>query len=1248
MATRFEELAITSFLDVDPRPTVVLDLQLPPAGLHITYRNPAFQSIDLGPDEEIATWIIGERYEETHNVPAAWRDRSGSQWVTVVVQERWILSSRNFPSMQPQLVLDTAGRKDTANAETDLSNSTSQLSSSATTAAASRPVHDSDDDEIMANMKLLGWDRVPTALTEFERLFLSAPWRNTPLGPIGNWSNALRCTVASMMRNAEPRVIIWGPARTLIYNEASVPIYGKKHPGAMARSMLEVWSEVKEKLSTTLSSVMEGGRYVKISEWEMYLDRHGFKEECYFDSAFLHIPGSDGSGNGALNEFTEISESFIDRRRQQMFLEIKSSLKAAEDLSDLWSRLVGGLKSNVNDIPFAVFYSLPKPKPARSKQTSSQGTTSQDTTSSQDSSSAATSSTAASSIAASSVAPSLIDTSSVATSSFGEHIDGVATATFEASLGLEPEQLHLPRDLTIDGSASTPLEQAIAVAQSSGNLVFLSKQDGTLPDNLEIAVHGRAWNDKINALCVMPVVSSGHGGSSGSGVAILGVNPRQLVDERMEAFFYALQDTFYTMISLSGLPEQSRNQKMLFDELESSLTQRITAHALHSQRLDARFSRMAHCAPIGMYIIGLTGKPVFCNDAYVTLIGTTHAGIQASFDALGFDWWKPLVVPEDRATLETGFQRLVTSATGHSVMEYRVTKIWQSIDQSTGLPISGPTHVRAHSIPEFDEAGNLMHVMGWLVDVSHEKFTQRLLSERLDEAQEAKRQSENFIDMTSHEMRNPLSAILQSADGILTELQESGTRTLGNDTNVTPSSLESIVDAAQTIILCAQHQKRIVDDILTFSKLDSQLLVISPDKARPSLLLDRALRMYNSELERASIKSRVEILPGFINLDLDFVMVDSSRILQVIINLLTNAIKFTQYAAKREITVSLDASLTEPTALADQDVVFIPPRASRPDHQLTAEWGNGQVVYLLFTVQDSGLGLTAEEKNLLFQRFLQASPKTYKQYGGSGLGLFISRELVELQGGRIGVSSEKGKGCSFAFYVKGRQCLPSTPAIRHNNKKLGSPSPQPSESAPASTLQVSGPLNGSASRKPTAETEAGHKAIDHIGDKPKLHVLIVEDNLINQKVMAKQVRTLGHTVHVANHGVEALEFLEQTAFWTSNHLTNGAEQKAIVPLDVVLMDQEMPVMDGVTCIRRIREMERDGTIARHVPVIAVTANARNEQIGILLGSGMDEVVTKPFHIPTVIERATKLLQEMTIDEGWTRHMDGLPVVVEER
>lgn len=115
--------------------------------------------------------------------------------------------------------------------------------------------------------------------------------------------------------------------------------------------------------------------------------------------------------------------------------------------------------------------------------------------------------------------------------------------------------------------------------------------------------------------------------------------------------------------------------------------------------------------------------------------------------------------------------------------------------------------------------------------------------------------------------------------------------------------------------------------------------------------------------------------------------------------------------------------------------------------------------------------------------------------------------------------------------------------------------------------------------------------------KAPLRILIVEDNLVNQRVLQKQLLHIGCETHLANHGVEALEKLQGSWFWS--------EQKSdAVKLDIVLMDQEMPVMDGLTCTRKIREMEHEGKFRRHVPVIAVTANARVEQINTAMDAGM--------------------------------------------
>lgn len=127
----------------------------------------------------------------------------------------------------------------------------------------------------------------------------------------------------------------------------------------------------------------------------------------------------------------------------------------------------------------------------------------------------------------------------------------------------------------------------------------------------------------------------------------------------------------------------------------------------------------------------------------------------------------------------------------------------------------------------------------------------------------------------------------------------------------------------------------------------------------------------------------------------------------------------------------------------------------------------------------------------------------------------------------------------------------------------------------------------------TTPTATKH-AIDHKDD--KYEILLVEDNLVNQKVLSKQLKKVGCVVNVANHGGEALEFLKSTNLWRDNA---GGQA-----LDVVLMDLEMPVMDGLTCARRIRELQSQGTITRHVSIIAVTANARKEQIETSLAAGM--------------------------------------------
>ncbi|KAK5014777.1 hypothetical protein LTR39_002970 [Cryomyces antarcticus] len=499
----------------------------------------------------------------------------------------------------------------------------------------------------------------------------------------------------------------------------------------------------------------------------------------------------------------------------------------------------------------------------------------------------------------------------------------------------------------------------------------------------------------------------------------------------------------------------------------------------------------------------------------------------------------------------------------------------------------------------------------------------------MEEAVELKRQQENFIDITSHEMRNPLSAILQCAD----EISGSMTAFRNSRAEKLPADLvSSSIDAAQTIALCAQHQKRIVDDVLTLSKLDSAMLLVTPVDTQPLTVVQRALKMFEGELQTADIQMKFIVDESFKKLNVDWVRIDPSRVLQgnfgphlyatsklthiqVLINLTTNAIKFTTTESKRTITVIISASLEKPSLCSNRVVNFFPTRSKRIDMTQGPDWGEGEEIFLHFAVQDTGRGLNDEEKKLLFLRFSQASPRTHVQYGGSGLGLFISRELTELQGGEIGVASEAGRGSTFAFYVKARRSEAPQNAADNLIAGMGRQNPGPIKSK-ARASQAAAPktkdfaIDGGQLTKPKEKKS---------GVKEPLKVLIVEDNLVNQRVLQKQLKNLGCIVHVANHGGEALEWLRESQYWKGN----GKDK---LDLSVVLMDQEMPVMDGLTCTKKIRELESEGKLVRHVPIIAVTANARSEQIQTAMAAGMDDVVSKPFRVPELIPKIEELME----------------------
>ncbi|KAL8921096.1 MAG: hypothetical protein Q9172_004189 [Xanthocarpia lactea] len=715
---------------------------------------------------------------------------------------------------------------------------------------------------------------------------------------------------------------------------------------------------------------------------------------------------------------------------------------------------------------------------------------------------------------------------------------GIKQCTLECALGVpEGHQAGPPHIDLRNGNHFWA--QVFREAMKDSRPSVLQTDNGTLNADLLQGIQWRGFGDECRAAVCCPIHLTG--GESILGFLLMGLNPRRPYDDDYNLFVQLLGRQLTTSVASVVLFEEEIARGQRAAELAAldrdELSEQLAIQTQQAVESETRFTRMAEFAPVGIFIADEEGRYTYCNDAFYEI-----TRIPRGFPSTAN--WMDFIKDEDKAMVKTLWFDLVHNTTPFS-KEFRFKTKWEDPNGN-----KSDTWVLASAFPEKYSDGRLKVIFGSITNISQQKWAEHLEKRKMEEAVEMKRQQENFVSIS------PCPQLPQNL-------------------------LDSSIDAAQTIALCAQHQKRIVDDILTLSKLDSALLLVTPCDVMPVSVVQRALKMFDGEVQTAKIKLDFRVDESLRRLDVQWVRLDPSRLLQVLINLTTNAIKFTSTQAKRIITVTLAASLQHPSQIPIfGQVSYIPFRAKRKDLTKGVDWGTGEKCYLYFAVQDTGRGLSEDETQLLFHRFSQASPRTHVQYGGSGLGLFISRELVELQGGQIGVSSEAGKGSTFAFYITSRrsttpqEALNQLPSVGMRQEGLPEPLP-PRPSEPTSI-------------RPSSNASS---------PKPGLKVLIVEDNLVNQRVLQRQLRNMGCTVVVANHGGECLARLQESSFW------EGHAEDAFDP-SVILMDLEMPIMDGLTCAREIRRLERTGEIVRHVPIIAVTANARSEQIETALASGM--------------------------------------------
>ncbi|KAF2816750.1 uncharacterized protein BDZ99DRAFT_374694 [Mytilinidion resinicola] len=1016
--------------------------------------------------------------------------------------------------------------------------------------------------------------------------FRAINWSKTSLGAMNQWPQHLCTIVNIVMKDVNPAMIFWGNDVVMIYNEAYIQVLGQVlGVSCMGKSARLAVSDYWGHFEPIIQHVQSTGASVMTHDLPLFLDRHSFLEETFFSFQFMPIMDERGCIAGFYEPIIETTKHKLLERRVNSLMEVGAQTAKARDIKTYWNYVLQTLTANDKDIPFALLYSVQEDDRFN-------------------------------------------DTASVSTTS----TQPPKRCLLKGAIGVETGHPMAPSEIDLTDTSQLFVSQLHSVAKSRKTMLMNISVDH--PELLE-GIAWRGYGDPCSELIITPILPT-RNSEHVLGFIILGLNPRRPYDEDYENFIGVMSRLLATSLASVVLFEEEMRQREDTIEETTKIQHLLADKLLQSQReveiREQKFQRFAERTDVAIFICLPTGKYTYRNQRWFDMFSSAVLYEDVT------QAWSAVVTPEDLKFCESVFSALITQQAAQTFeiktkMHWTPPKVLSSQSQTQ-------THfvwVLCSAWPEIGPDGDVVEIVGCVTDISRQKWAERIQKIRSENALESKRQLENFIDTTSHEMRNPLSAVMQCADGIITSYSGIKQTYSPDPTTAYTRLIDTGIDAAQTIVQCAQHMKRIVDDILTISKLDAGLLVITPVPAQPETVVAHAVKMFESEARAADVEMNLVIDDSYRDLAVSWVNLDPTRLLQILINLITNSLKFTRLEPRRSISVGLAASSERPE-ISQDGIKYVRTKAADENSELIEDWMRGNNVFVQFSVQDSGCGLNEDEKAMLFARFSQASPKTHIHYGGSGLGLFISRKLAEMQGGAIGFDSAEKKGSTFSFYVKARRSRPPTTARRGSMAFLDSQRVSQSttitghDTRPGLVRQASDlPNNADAnseepiqqpkgiSQPPLQQTALVRKAPE------VLHVLVVEDNIVNQRVLAKQLRNLGCIVDVANHGAEALDFLRKTVDW---NWTDSAVVEDGKELSAVLMDWEMPVMNGLTAVKKIREYQQKGMLKGHVPVIACTANVRQQQISEAIDAGMDDVVSKPFRVPELLQRIRTLIESL--------------------
>ncbi len=934
--------------------------------------------------------------------------------------------------------------------------------------------------------------------SQIELLNLNPPvWEEHELGCPNKWPVSLKALVGTMLLAPTPAYICWGESKNLIFNKAYQPLLGDRAEAAFGQRFAEVWPELGSEFSPLFSAVAEGKNLV-FRDHFFKLERKGYEEDTYFDFSLSPVCDSEGYNMGLQCFCNETTDRFIANKNAAAAVEERRIESERSLLNQEWlAATLRGIGDAVIATDSAAIPKIVYLNPIAEKLTGwttddANGVSVYEVFNIVHETTRLPAKDPIKQVLNSGQEATLANHTVLISSSGEEYFIEDSASPIRRADGTMHGVVVVFRDVTekhaIEKLVASTQADLIDTLESMSDAFFTLDKDWTMVGINKHMV--RMLGKPLDEMLGKNLITTFFNSQELQEIKFV-KEYRRALHENIAITFEEFYAPFNIWLRVRAYPKANGGLAVFFTDITEA--KRYQLRLIESEE---HFRDLANAAPQIIWTADGDGSVDYANSRWYEFTGLSPEQTMGS----GFT---AIIHPDDlEQTLRSYGEAIATM----KPMEIQ-HRFKSGIDGTYRWFI-----IRA--LPKL-EMGVVKKWYGTITDIHEQKsLTEELIKSR-DEADLANQTKSSFLANMSHEIRTPLGAIIGFAE-------------LLRDADLSEHERQDYLD---TVIRNGKGLTKIIDDILDLAKVEMNKLDIENVEFSLLQLINDVLDLFRERVRAKQIYLRTHFdteIPSRI-------ISDPTRIRQILINIIGNAIKFTEEGG---VTIVITSAL-------------LPNDRSE----------------IKFSVGDTGIGISDEEKLRLFQPFVQADNSTTRKFGGTGLGLVISKRLAEAMGGRISVENQvQGSGSTFAITIVVQLAIKRSPKPASPNDKPG----------------------------PNKQILEGYS------------VLVADDSPDNQILIQKILKKHGASSTLASDGLEAFRTAIEEIF------------------DFILMDIQMPKMDGYEATKALREA------GVKTPIIALTAHAMAEERARSAAAGCNGHLTKPINQAELIETIMSLIAKFSI------------------